>query len=276
MKISPCVVILIIGECYFCTHFLAEYYQANQGSDVDSKLNELKTVIDKGGVVVFTGAGVSEESGIPTYRGTGGFWTKYDPDKYASVDYFEKDPSYYWSFFRDTRGPLLHEAKPNPAHHAIAALERAGKVLTVITQNIDGLHQAAGSQNVIEMHGSSRRFFCMGCKKEFSLQDAENALELSLPPRCSGCNGIIRPDVVFFGEMLPPGALERAFELVGQCSLLLVVGSSLIVYPASQVPVVALQFGAPLAIVNVEPTPMDSAAGWVFHEKAGKILPELL
>lgn len=243
---------------------------------MNSELNELKVVIDQGGVVVFTGAGVSEESGIPTYRGTGGFWMKYDPDKYASIDYFEKDPSYYWSFFKDTRGPLLHEAKPNPAHHAIAELERRGKVLRVITQNIDGLHQAAGSEKVIELHGSSRNFYCISCRKNYSLADAETALELSLPPRCSDCNGILRPDVVFFGEMLPAGALERAFELAGQCSLLLVVGSSLFVYPASQVPVVALQSGARLAIVNVEPTPMDSAAGWVFHEKAGEVLPGLL
>ncbi len=243
---------------------------------MDEKIAKLKQAVNEGRIVVFTGAGASEESGIPTYRGTGGFWTKYDPDKYASISYFEKDPSYYWSFFRDTRGPLLHDAKPNPAHYAIAELERNDKVLGVITQNIDGLHQAAGSGQVIELHGSSRSFHCMKCRKSYNLDEAESALEKDLPPECTVCGGILRPDVVFFGEMLPPGAIEKSFKLARECSLLLVVGSSLFVYPASQVPVAALESGARLGIINMEPTPMDGAASWVFHEKAGKILPLLL
>jgi NAD-dependent deacetylase len=243
---------------------------------MDRTLQTLKTLVKKGEIVAFTGAGVSEESGIPTYRGSGGFWTKYDPDKYASVNYFYQDPSYYWSFFRDTRGPLIHDAKPNPAHHALSEMEKQGLLKAVITQNIDGLHQAAGSKNVIELHGSTRRFYCIECRKRFTLKEAESALKVTLPPLCNACGGVLRPDVVFFGEMLPPGALEKAFSLTGECSLFLVVGSSLVVYPAAQVPVVAKQAGAKLAVVNKDPTPMDHQADWVFHQKAGTLLPKLL
>jgi NAD-dependent deacetylase len=239
-------------------------------------MTSLKSAVNQGGVVAFTGAGVSEESGIPTYRGAGGFWTKYDPNKYASIDYFESDPSYYWSFFRDTRGPLLHQAKPNPAHQTLAALEQKGKLLAVITQNIDGLHQAAGSRRVIELHGSSRKFHCMNCRAPYSLEETERALEDALPPHCTGCDGILRPGVVFFGEMLPAGAMEEAFDFARKASLLMVVGSSLVIYPAAQVPAVAKSSGARLAIINDEPTPMDDLADWVIPGKAVKILPQLL
>lgn len=242
---------------------------------MDESLRSLKEAVGQGGVVAFTGAGISAESGIPTYRGVGGFWTKYDPGKYASVDYFLMDPSYYWSFFRDTLGPLLHEARPNQAHLALARLEDAGKVSAVITQNIDGLHQAAGSKKVIELHGSSRRFSCMNCHRPYTLDEAEGALEEALPPRCSGCEGVLRPDIVFFGEMLPVGAMEEASLLARQASLMLIVGSSLVVYPAAQIPAIALTAGARLAIVNDEPTPMDGHVVWVFHEKAGEFLPKL-
>jgi NAD-dependent deacetylase len=243
---------------------------------MQQNLDELRVAVQRGGVVAFTGAGISAESGIPTYRGAGGFWTQYDPDKYANIDYFEKDPSYYWSFFRDTRGPLLHQAKPNPAHAALARLEAEGKLLAVITQNIDGLHQQAGSKKVIELHGSSRRFHCMRCRRSYDLEETEKALEIELPPRCLDCRQILRPDIVFFGEMLPPGAIEEAFELARGASLLLVIGSSLIVYPAAQVPMVAKSSGASLAIINDEPTPMDALADWIFHAKAGEILPKLI
>ncbi|MFH1861428.1 MAG: NAD-dependent deacylase [bacterium] len=241
-----------------------------------NSIEELKAALNRGAVVAFTGAGISAESGIPTYRGAGGFWTKYDPDKYASIDYFYQDPSYYWRFFQDTRGPLLHEAQPNPGHKALATLEAQGKLLTVITQNIDGLHQAAGSKRVIELHGSSRSFSCMKCRQPYSLEVVERFLETELPPRCSGCRGIIRPDIVFFGEMLPPGAIESAFDFARRASLLIVVGSSLVVYPAAQVPSLAKDCGARLAIINDESTPLDSYADWVIHDKAGVILPQLI
>ncbi len=236
----------------------------------------LREAIQRGSVVAFTGAGVSQESGIPTYRGTGGFWTQYDPAKYASIDYFQMDPSYYWSFFRDTRGPLLHEAQPNAAHRALAGLETSGKLLGVITQNIDGLHQAAGSRRVLELHGSSHKFHCLNCLQPYNLQQTESLLELSLPPRCSSCRGVLRPDIVFFGEMLPPGVMVEAFNLVRQAALLLVIGSSLVVYPAAQIPIAARTSGASLAIINEEPTPADEFADWIIPGKAGDLLPQLL
>lgn len=240
---------------------------------MSSTLDELKAAVQKGGVVAFTGAGISAESGIPTYRGVGGFWTQYDPDKYARIDYFERDPSYYWSFFRDTRGPLLHEAHPNPAHLALAKLEISGLLSAVITQNIDGLHQMAGSQKVIELHGSSRKFYCLDCRRSYNLADTKKALSENLPPRCTDCRGVLRPDIVFFGEMLPAGAIEEAFDLARAASLLLVVGSSLVVYPAAQVPLIAHSSGASLAIINDETTPVDGLAEWVLTGKAGEILP---
>ncbi len=243
---------------------------------MDDNIEVVKTAIDQGGVVAFTGAGISAESGIPTYRGTGGFWTKYDPAKYASIDYFEKDPAYYWSFFRDTRGPLLHDARPNPAHETLAELEKRGKLKAIITQNIDGLHQAAGSKKVVELHGSSHRFLCMECRRKYSLKEAEEALEKRLPPQCIDCEGNLRPDLVFFGEMLPPGALEEAFNFARESSLLIVVGSSLVVYPAAQVPMIAKSAGARLAIINREPTTMDHLADWLLPGKAGEIMPFLL
>ena len=239
-------------------------------------ISSLKVALRAGGIVAFTGAGVSAESGIPTYRGTGGFWTKYDPDKYASIDYFERDPSYYWSFFRDTRLNLLRHPKPNPAHRTLAELEARGHLRAVITQNIDGLHQAAGSRRVIELHGSSHKFHCLNCRKLFTLEEVETELRRRLPPRCDACAGLLRPDIVFFGEMLPPDALQEANILASEASLLLVVGSSLVVYPAAQIPLVAKNCGARLAIINDEPTPADHLAEWVLLGKAGEILPELL
>ncbi|MBU0519965.1 NAD-dependent deacylase [bacterium] len=239
-------------------------------------ITSLRAAIRAGGVVAFTGAGVSEESGIPTYRGTGGFWTSYDPDKYASIDYFQQDPSYFWAFFRDTRRFLIHEAKPNAAHKSLANLEELGLLDAVITQNIDGLHQAAGNKHVVELHGSYQKFSCTKCDAVYPLAHIEREIEKPLPPQCIECDSVIRPDIVFFGEMLPPDKLEKAYQLASQSKLILMIGSSLVVYPAAQVPHVAKQSGARLAIINLEPTPLDDFADWVFHEKAGIVLPELL
>ena len=227
-------------------------------------------------VVVFTGAGISAESGIPTYRGQGGFWTKYDPDKYASIDYFEKDPSYYWNFFKETRKPLLETASPNPAHYALSKLEKSGKLSCVITQNIDGLHQKAGTKNVIELHGTTRNFRCKDCRKFYTLENIDKLLKIQLPPLCEECKGIIRPNVIFFGEMLPEEAIEQAMIEARQCDFMMVIGSSLVVYPAAQIPVVAKNHGAKLLIINADPTNMDSLADYVIHRKAGEVLPEIV
>lgn len=227
-------------------------------------------------MVAFTGAGISAESGIPTYRGEGGLWTKYDPNKYASIDYFLQNPSYYWNFFKDVRYPILKKVKSNNAHRALAEIEKAGNLRTVITQNIDGLHQEAGSSSVIELHGTTRSIICMDCSKKYTIGEAFEKLAKQIPPLCCECKGILRPDVVFFGEMLDPQILRDAYAEAESCDFLLAVGSSLVVYPAADIPLRAKQTGAKLAIINKDSTPLDPVADYVIHEEAGKVLPYLL
>jgi NAD-dependent deacetylase len=227
-------------------------------------------------IVAFTGAGISAESGIPTYRGEGGLWTKYDSSKYASIDYFVRDPSYYWNFFKDVRYPILAKVKPNKAHKALFELEKSGNLRTVITQNIDGLHQEAGSSTVIELHGTTRTIVCMDCAQKYSLAEAYAQLASQIPPLCTACGGILRPDVVFFGETLDPRVLRRAYDAATSSGFLLAVGSSLVVYPAADIPMRAKQAGAKLAIINIGSTPLDSVADYVIDKAAGSVLPELL
>ena len=227
-------------------------------------------------VVAFTGAGISSESGIPTYRGEGGVWNTYDPDRYANIAHFRQNPSYYWNFFKDVRYPVLKKAKPNRAHTALAELEKMGKLESVITQNIDGLHQEAGSTRVIELHGTTRIIHCVDCSQEYVFDDVFALLEKELPPLCKKCRGILRPAVVFFGESLDPEVLQLAYDEVNSCDFLLAVGSSLVVYPAADLPVRAKQAGAMLAIVNIDPTPLDDMADIIIHGQAGRVLSDVI
>ncbi len=226
-------------------------------------------------LVAFTGAGISADSGIPTYRGAGGLWSKYDPDKYASIDYFRRDPSYYWRFFRDVRYPVLEGAHPNDAHAALARLESTGRLGTVITQNIDGLHQEAGSERVLELHGNTRRFLCQQCAAVFGLEIVWKRLSEELPPTCPDCGGGLRPDVVLFGEMLPETVLRQAMEAARSADVILVVGSSLTVQPAAGLPVLTMEHGGRLIIVNVGPTPLDRVATIKIDAGAADVLPQL-
>jgi NAD-dependent deacetylase len=225
--------------------------------------------------VAFTGAGISAESGVPTYRGEGGLWTKYDPKLYANIYRFLKEPSYYWNFFREVRYPHLKKVKPNSAHLALAEIEAAGNLKTVITQNIDGLHQEAGSASVVELHGTTRIIYCLDCSRRYSMDEVFARLEVENPPHCPACSGKLRPAVVFFGEALDPQILSRAFEEAKKCDFLLAVGSSLVVNPAAEIPLRAKQKGATLAIINKERTPLDDMADYVIHEEAGKALPQI-
>jgi len=237
------------------------------------KTDELRQIVSQAKrLVAFTGAGISAESGIPTYRGENGVWHKYDPAKYASISYFFQDPQYYWRFFQEVRYPALRGAKPNRAHMALARLEENGLLRAVITQNIDGLHQLAGSRRVLELHGNTRRISCLDCKKRYTMDEVYRQLEVQLPPACSACGGSLRPEVVFFGESLPTAVLEEAIEETRQCDLFMVVGSSLVVRPAASLPVMAKQQGARLVIVNKEPTPLDPIADVVFHSAASEVL----
>jgi len=225
--------------------------------------------------VVLTGAGVSAESGIPTFRGAGGLWSQYDPVKVASIDTFLTDPSAYWKVAKE-RGPAVLAAQPNPGHHALAALERAGHLVAVVTQNTDGLHQDAGSGRVIELHGSGRTVQCLDCGARERRADVQARLSVEMPPRCLTCGGIfLKPTVVLFGESMPIPAVEEAFALARAADVMLVVGSSLVVYPAAHIPLAALDSGAALVVVNAEPTPLDRFAEVVIHARSGEVLPEL-
>jgi len=227
-------------------------------------------------LVAFTGAGISAGSGIPTYRGEGGMWTRMDPEKVASIDYFDRDPSYYWRFFQEVRFATLAEARPNNAHLALADLERRGLLRTIITQNIDGLHQQAGSRSVLELHGNTRRFFCRRCHEPFDLDAIHKMLERSLPPPCPACGGVIRPDVVFFGEMLPEAVLRESLDSARSADVMLVVGSSLVVHPAASLPIITMEHGGHVIIVSKGETAMDRVASIKIDDDAARVLPGIV
>lgn len=199
-------------------------------------------------------------SGIPDFRTPGkGLWEKVNPMEVAHIDAFERDPARFWSFYR----PRLHslgEVRPNPAHEALAELERRGLLEAVITQNIDTLHLRAGSERVIEVHGSIRTASCRSCGSEFELEQVEELFDEDGVAVCSGCAGSVKPDVVLFGEMLPAAAIAEAEALASRAELMLCVGSSLEVYPVAGLPSVTLGRGGRLAIVTQGPTPYDSDA----------------
>ena len=238
-----------------------------------SKLKEYISESEK--IVAFTGAGFSAESGISTFRGAGGLWSKYDPSIYADINYFIQDPTYYWSFFRDERYPTIKKAKPNEGHYALVELEKRGKLYRVITQNIDGLHQVAGLSDVIELHGNTRKILCTGCNKTYTMDEAYEKLKKELPPRCS-CGAVLKPGTVLFGEPLPQVALDMAQLASKNCDMFLVLGSSLVVYPAASMPRIAKRNGAILVIINIDPTPLDDTADLVINDSTSKILPELI
>lgn len=226
--------------------------------------------------VAFTGAGISAESGIPTYRDAeDSLWSQVDPCKLADIGEFLRDPVPYWRFFQDVRYRAIHTAQPNPGHRALAALDRAGRLDAVLTQNIDGLHQAAGSREVVELHGNTRTIGCLQCGQSWSMDEVYAMLRRHLPPPCPACGGRLKPKVVFFGEALPEEALARAADWVRGCDLLLAIGSSLSVYPAALLPLEARAHGAALVIVNRTPTPVDERADAVLHAAAGDALPRL-
>ena len=225
--------------------------------------------------LALTGAGVSAESGIPTFRGEGGLWTKYDPVKVSSIDSFLADPAAYWKVSKE-RGSVALAARPNPGHVALAALEAAGRLVAVVTQNTDGLHRDAGSKHVVELHGSGRTVECLDCGRREARKDVQARLDVEMPPRCKQCGGtVLKPTVVLFGEPMPQAAIEEAFLLASLTDVMLVVGTSLVVFPAADVPLVALRSGARMIVVNAEPTPFDRLAEVVIQGRSGEVLPAL-
>jgi NAD-dependent deacetylase len=225
--------------------------------------------------VALTGAGVSTESGIPDFRSPGGLWAQFDPLDYGSIESFRADPERVWRFYAP-RFAMLTEAEPNAAHRALAELERRGLLAAVVTQNIDLLHGRAGSREVVEVHGSIRTSSCGGCARRYSLDDVLRMLEQAGIPRCEHCGEVLKPDIVFFGELMPEAAIDRAFELSRSAGLLLVVGSGLEVWPVSLLPDETVDAGGQVAIVNLGPTTFDDRAVLKVEGGAGETLAALV
>jgi len=224
-------------------------------------------------VLVLTGAGVSAESGVPTFRGGGqsAVWKGLPFEVVSSAAMLERDLPGVWEWFNYRRN-LLAQLRPNAAHTTIASWQDRFSDLSLVTQNIDGLHQAAGSRDVIELHGNVWRARCFDCDARYSLDDLSRDEAV---PSCFDCGGNLRPDVVLFGEMLPPGAFERAADAAQRCELCFIVGTSAVVYPAASIPEIARGNGAYLVEVNPERTPLSDLCDEVLMGKAGEMLPLL-
>jgi NAD-dependent deacetylase len=226
-------------------------------------------------VVALTGAGISVPSGIPDFRTPGkGIWTKVDPMKVATIEAFHRDTRAFWDFYRP-RFELLGGKRPNPAHLALAELERAGLLEAVITQNIDRLHRAAGSERLIEVHGSIETSSCTTCGARWPLEEVPRLFDEEGIAVCEGCMGKVKPDVVLFGEMLPVAAIEEARALAEGADLMLCIGSSLEVYPVAGLPELTLERGGEVAIVTRSRTPYDREAAVKLDGDLAEVLPRL-
>lgn len=222
-------------------------------------------------VSVLTGAGVSAESGVPTFRDPGGIWEKFRPEQLANFEAFMSDPDFVWSWYQHRR-EIMRDVKPNPGHFALAEMEKIFPEFNLITQNIDNLHFRAGSKNVTELHGNIERNFCIKCRTFIDEVDVNEKKVL----KCSVCGGLIRPDVVWFGEMLPRKALEFAEDRAANSDVFLSIGTSAEVYPAAMLPVIAKRTGAYAAEINPRPTAITSQMDELLAGKSGHILAELV
>ena len=232
----------------------------------------LRELVARGeGVVVLTGAGISAESGVPTFRGKDGFWEKESVEDLASPEGFARDPRRVWAWY-DERRRQIAGCDPNAGHLALAAYGRRHPGLVLVTQNIDGLHRAAGSGDVLELHGD---LFRVRCTREGTVREDRRVPLPEIPPRCE-CGALLRPDVVWFGEMLPEREMAEAERGTRRAELFLVIGTSALVYPAAGLPAIATQSGAYLVEINMEPTPLSDLADEVLTGPAARILPELL
>ena len=220
-------------------------------------------------IVALTGAGISVESGIPPFRGKGGIWEKFDPMEYAHIDAFMKNPGKVWAVLLKEMKEIVDQAQPNAAHLGLAKLEKLGKNITIITQNVDGLHQSAGSTDVIEFHGNFAWHHCLDCRKRYSSSQIDLA---TIPPRCR-CGGTLRPECIFFGELIPPDLLLRSRQVSSQCDVMLVIGTSAVVQPAGWMPVIAKDAGATVIEINPESTSLTNGTSDYFIQgKAGQIM----
>jgi NAD-dependent deacetylase len=231
-------------------------------------------------ILVFTGAGMSTESGIPDFRSPGGVWEKYDPSDFMFQNFIssERSREKYWQMSTEMYGPLKN-AGPSPGHIVIKELEDLGKVLAIVTQNIDRLHHRAGNSpdKIVELHGTAFSVSCLSCGKKYARDEIQDRLRSGVKiPYCDACSGILKPDTVSFGQSMPEKAVAEAFRYAEECDLCLVLGSSLVVYPAAHVPAHALQRGARLAVINRDPTPLDPMAHLVIHDSIGRMLGKIM
>lgn len=223
-------------------------------------------------VVVLTGAGISAESGVPTFRGKEGLWGKFKPEELATMDAFMANPEIVWEWY-NWRRDLMGKVQPNPGHFAIAEMERLKDNFTLVTQNVDGLHKMAGAEKILELHGNIYRNKCSSCNR---IHEEELEIDPDNIPICDHCGGKLRPDVVWFGEMLDRVIIETAFRVSEQAELFFSVGTSAIVHPAASLPMAAKQRGAILVEINPEETPLSYMADFSIRAKSGEFLPELI
>lgn len=237
---------------------------------ISARLEALLKATDS--ICVLTGAGVSAESGIATFRGPDGLWSRFKPEELANVDAFMRNPSLVWEWYT-YRKTVIHQAQPNAAHSALVAMERQVRDFTLVTQNVDNLHARAGARKVLELHGNIERSYCIECRAfaaEIVLAKQGQA------PTCRACGGLLRPDVVWFGEILPQLVLQEAFRACERCELFLTVGTSGLVYPAAGLPLRARECGAYVVEINTEPTELSGRCSETLYGKAGEILPNLV
>jgi NAD-dependent deacetylase len=235
---------------------------------------ELKTLLSGSPavrVVVLTGAGISAESGVPTFRGTDGLWSKFKPEELANVDAFMSNPDLVWSWYQHRR-EIINKVQPNEGHTSLARMEEKLADFTLVTQNVDGLHRRAGSRNVLELHGNILYNKCIKCSKMYQTLPDEEAKSA---PVCE-CGGRIRPDVVWFGEMLPQQILQSAFRAAEKAAVFFSIGTSALVHPAASLPVIAKQRGAYLVEINVETTVLTDYADEFLEGPSGEVLPSLM
>ena len=231
-----------------------------------------RDLADAKNVVALTGAGISVESGIPPFRGKGGLWEKFDPMEYAHIDAFIKDPAKVWNVLIKEMKEIIDNARPNNAHKGLARLEEMGILKTIITQNVDGLHQMAGNTDVIEFHGNFAWQRCMDCNRRLETVKIDVT---RIPPRCE-CGGIYRPECVFFGEMIPPQHLYRSQKVASDCDIMLVIGTSALIQPAAFMPAIAKRAGAKIIEINTERTPLSQGTSdYIIMGKAGEIVKRL-
>jgi NAD-dependent deacetylase len=222
-------------------------------------------------VVVLTGAGVSAESGVPTFRGQEGLWRNYNPQELATPEAFNKDPTLVWEWY-DWRRGLIAPLEPNPAHLAIAELEERSPSFLLITQNIDGLHKKGGSKQMLELHGN---IWNVRCVAEGNVTENHDVPLQNIPPMCS-CGAMLRPHIVWFGESLDPHILHQSLQAIEACDFLIVAGTSAVVQPSASFPIMARERGATVLEVNMEPTPISSVVNSSLFGKAGELLPQLV